>query len=159
MSSWGEAWEATEWALTEWLAGTQGHTLGVEAWRAEDFPRALPHGDDEAAIWCLSLGGGEVGIHRQERAEIPGGIWHVNGEIVVRGRRAPTVRRMAAELFGALPAGPGDVANVARLYPTAYPTLNRILIPAADAALENELGFESRIGVRCAFQNPKENEE
>lgn len=158
MNTWATAWGETEKALTDWLAAKLGHDVGNQAFYAEDYPRALPNGDDWSAYWCLFLSGGEVDPNRQSRNEIKGGCWHMGGQITIRGRSAGAVRALAAEIFGWLPVGSDDVANVARLYPTAYPTFSRVLLPIASSALENEVCFESDIAVRCAFVNTQTEE-
>jgi len=155
MSNFIQSWAACERKAIEYFCGVLGSLEGVTAFSEQDFPRTMPTDDAEFALWKFTINGGAVGVQRQTRAAIEGGVWEMDAEFLARCTTDETAKTVAGTVFNSVPVLGSDIDGIARIYPTQYPSRERVIVNLENEANASQevIMFEVRIPMRAVFGN------
>lgn len=150
-------WRHTEEAVVAYLCEKLGHEPDQQGFTLGTLPRTMPYSDEEACFWLFAINGGPVPFQRNSREEVANPSWHMDAEFVARcGSDALATELGAALVLGPNPILPlfaGDVPGVTNLYPTEFPSRERRVIEATDAAHGGRpaIVYEIRIPLKIVF--------
>jgi len=134
---------------------------GITGYSMQSFPAQMPSDNHGYFIWQFSINGGAVGVHRQTREALPGGVWEMDAEFMALCADDEAALNLGGLVWQQIPVLGTDVDGLARLYPTAYPSRERALVNLGGNvnANQEQVFFRMVIPMRAVFGNVEETEE
>jgi hypothetical protein len=156
VSAFSTAWAAAERSCFDYFQSVLQTIEGVHGYTPDTFPREMTVGESDFYIWTFKISGGAGELlGRNSRSEATGGSWHMDAEFMAVCAADSVAKSVGGLVIGALPVTSSDIAQIGKLYATAYPSIERTTrsLVTATSAGEERIFFELRVPMRCAFDN------
>jgi len=153
VSAFTYAWQNIESGLFEYWSRVFGSVKDVQGFSLRTLPKTLP--ERNSFIWRLSLNGGQK-TQRQNRAQLQGGAWTMNGLIELWADSDATAMMLGGMIMEHEPVTEADgIAGLQRMYATDWPSREPDVIRLAgdDDAGQEILCVRLTVPIVAAFYN------